>query len=257
MDLFDNKRSLDPNDQGDDFLEKFEDVITPEMEATIKKMYDEHPDLNPGNIQKNLDKDNLYTTGSAAYHSEEAWIQTYSGRRFNPTKPIAEAIVIQDIAHSLSMQCRFSGHVNKFYSVAQHCVGVSYLCDDADALWGLLHDATEAYLVDVPSPLKRSGHFDSFVNIEKTMQTAICKRFGLLDFEPPSVKKADKIMLATEARDLMNPLRDDWDEVYPPLPFKIVPLPPDQAHALFIKRFLELMGRPDYYIEYIAAKNKR
>ena len=140
------------------------------------------------------------------------------------------------------MQCRFSGHVNQFYSVAQHSVWVSYFCNYEDALWGLLHDATEAYLVDIPSPLKRSGKFDAYLGFETKMQTAICQRFGLIDKEPPSVKRADSILLATEARDLMSPLRSDWVQAMEPLLFTINPLGPKEAKELFMKRYNQLVG---------------
>ena len=211
-------------------------IVSNEEETVIKQFFEEHPTLKQANFPSPFH-------GSAKFHPEEAWIQTYSGQRFNPTKPVPEAIVIQDIAHSLSMQCRFSGHVKQFYSVARHSVMVSYICDMKDALWGLLHDASEAYLVDVPRPLKQSGKFDSYLFFESQMQEAVCQRFGLPDSEPDSVKKADKIMLATEARDLMAPLREDWIQTIEPLLFKIDPLPPEEAKKAFLKRFFELYRR--------------
>lgn len=225
--------------------EKLSDIVTPEVEEAIKTFYNTHVN--------NLKFDNKHcTVGSDRIHYDMTeWIQTNSGIRFTPTNPIPETIVIQDIAHALSMQCRFSGHVNRFYSVAQHSVGVSYLCDAQDALWGLLHDATEAYLIDIPSPLKRSGKFEEFVKMEAVMQTAICARFGLEDKEPPSVKKADQIMVVTEARDLMRSLRPDWKQVCEPAPFTIDPLPQREAKALFLKRYFQLIGHPDSYYEYI------
>src|SRR5579885_2784587 len=82
------------------------------------------------------------------------WIQTYCGVAFYPLDPRPEEILIEDIAHALSMLCRFTGHVKRFYSVAQHCVYVSHRCDPKDALWGLLHDAAEAYLNDISRPVK-------------------------------------------------------------------------------------------------------
>lgn len=190
-----------------------------------------------------INKATSYYEGSMEFYPDEAWIQTYTGRRFTPTNPMAEAIVIQDIAHALSLQCRFSGHCNYAYSVAQHSVLVSYICDDADALFGLLHDATEAYLVDIPSPLKRSGLFDAYKAFETKMQVAVSKRFGLPEQEPASVKRADKIMLATEARDLMPNIRSDWTNEYKPLPFKIEQWTPTQAETAFLERFNELINK--------------
>lgn len=236
----------------------YPDLPSKEEEA-IRKFYNEHPVLKDntafGKAVVSFDEmDRHYAfKGSMKFNENDAWIQTYSGRRFNPTNPVVDAIVIQDIAHSLSMQCRFSGHTRSFYSVAQHCVLVSYICDSLDALWGLLHDASEAYLVDVPSPLKRSGQFESYIRYEKQMMEAICKRFGLPLGEPHSVKKADKTLLATEARDLMGPLRSDWAQPCEPLPFKIVPLMPQEAKRLYMKRFFDLTGSPhgfEHYLKY-------
>jgi hypothetical protein len=155
------------------------------------------------------------------------------------------------------MQCRFSGHCNEFYSVAQHSVYVSYIADFEDALWGLLHDASEAYLIDVPRPLKRSGKFDSYLEYEKKVQKAVCNRFDLSWEEPKSVKKADAILLATETRDLMYPIREDWVQIEEPLPFKINPLPPVEAKKLFVKRFFELVGNPEGYKSYYSFDIKR
>ena len=174
------------------------------------------------------------------FHPNEPWIQTYLGIRYNPTNPIKETIQIEDIAHSLSNQCRFSGHCNKFYSVAQHSVLVSLHCDKKDALWGLLHDASEAYLVDIPAPLKRSGKFDIYKEYEKLNMKAICERFNLSIEEPESIAKADKVLLATEARDLLLNLRKDWVCVEPPLSEKIEPWAPEIAKQKFLSRFYEL-----------------
>ena len=198
-----------------------------------------------------------YFNGSGitdGFDENSAWIQTYSGRRFNPTNPNPDAIVIQDVAHALSMQCRFSGHVKKFYSVAQHSVGVSYLCDKKDALWGLLHDASEAYLVDVPKPLKLSGKFDAYIEFEKNMMQAVCKKFNLSEEEPPSVKEADQLMLSIEAEQLMKPLRKDWVYTKKAPPFSINPLNPEDAERLFLKRFFEILGvEESLYQKYIGS----
>lgn len=228
-------------------------ILSPEDEELIKNLYATHPKLQPiGSFRMDSD----YTNGPDVFDPNEAWIQTYSGRRFTPTKPRMDSIVIQDIAHSLSMQCRFSGHIKKFYSVAQHSVLVSYLCNHEDALSGLMHDASEAYLVDVPMPLKRSGKFDAYLEFEANLQSVICKRFSLPEKEPASVKIADKLMLATEARDLLGHLRPDWKIDVQPAPFKIDPLPPQEAKDLFMKRFFELTNNSKEYEEYLKGKNR-
>jgi len=165
-------------------------------------------------------------------------IMTISGTFFEFLKPKPEQIRIEDIAHALSFTCRFSGHISEFYSVAEHCVRVSLICDPNDYLWGLLHDASEAYLTDIPSPIKR--HLPRYRKMEKTVQTTIIQRFDLPEAEPESVRKADKIMLATEARDLCAPGWEYWGLPYPPLPTKIRPWSPQRAKDRFLEVFAGL-----------------
>jgi 5'-nucleotidase len=171
---------------------------------------------------------------------EHGWILTYSGRKFYPLSPHIDSIVIQDIAHALSNICRFTGHCFEAYSVAQHCVLVSYLCDIKDNFYGLLHDASEAYLTDISAPVKHLPEFKFYRDAETKLQTMIYKRFGLEPMEPSSVKIADKLLLATEARDLMPVMHSDWKMPVEPLPFKIEPLSSHDAEKLFLKRFKEL-----------------
>ena len=175
------------------------------------------------------------------HHSlNEAYIQTFSGKKINLLNPSIESICIEDIANALSMQCRFSGHCKSFYSVAQHSVYVSYLCDHNDALYGLLHDASEAYLVDIPKPLKMSGQFNVYLEFEKKMMETIYQYFNLPYKEPNSVMMADKIMLVTEARDIANATNlCEWSDVQP-VPFKVESLGPEQAKNLFLDRFYQL-----------------
>lgn len=173
--------------------------------------------------------------------SASAWIQTYTGKKFFPLSPNIEDIDILDIAHALSMQCRYTGHCREFYSTAQHSVLVSYLCDAVDAPHGLLHDGSETYLIDVPSPLKRTPEFGFYRKSEHKLQSMIYKKFGLAEQEPASVKRADILMLATEAADLLSPIHPEWKMPANPLPMKIKPLSPIEAEALFLARFNELV----------------
>lgn len=221
---------------GSDFP-NWEPIATPEQEAAIQDLFQRVSNLNNSSAPLASDTGLGFTDG---FDAKAPWIQTFSGRRFNPTQPDYRSIVIQDIAHALSMQCRFSGHCRYFYSVAQHSVLVSHICDQGDALWGLMHDASEAYLVDVPRPLKQSGKFQAYLDFEEKMQEAVCQRFGLSIKEPPSVKVADKALLATEARDLMAPLHPDWRQPVDPLPFRIEPWDPARAKVEFMDRFSKL-----------------
>jgi hypothetical protein len=168
-------------------------------------------------------------------------IQTFTNKSFWPLDPREEEICIEDIAHALSNKCRFSGHTLSFYSVAQHSVIVSYLCDPEDALSGLLHDGSEAYLVDLPTPLKVLKIFKAFKVVEDKLQKVIYKKFNLPLIEPANVKNADKIALVTEKRDLM-PESWDWQKQYTQQPMieRIVAMPPHMAEKAFLNRYREL-----------------
>lgn len=157
-----------------------------------------------------------------------------------------EDLGMQDVvALETSSRTYFAEGFGSHNSVAQHSVLVSYICDRADALWGLLHDGSEAYLVDIPRPIKQSGKFDNYLEFEKIMQKAICKRFGMSEEMPKSVKYADYALLMTEARDLMSPLHEGWAIVGDPLPFTITPWSQQEAKSAFIKRFLELYSEKE------------
>jgi hypothetical protein len=164
-------------------------------------------------------------------------IQTFTGRIVYPLNPLPEDIFIEDIAHSLSNMCRFTGHTSRFYSVADHSIRVSQVVPTHDALWGLLHDASEAYLTDIPRPLKRvTGFGDQYRAFERVLMAAICRRFGLPEKEPESVHVADMILLMTEKRDLMSGAERPWDEDHT-LPEPISPLSPAAAERAFLARF--------------------
>jgi uncharacterized protein len=153
-------------------------------------------------------------------------------------------VCLGDIAHHLSNLCRFTGAVRSFYSVAQHTVLVSLYCDPADALWGLLHDSSEAYLVDVPRPLKHAPEFAFYREVEERATKAIMSSFQLPHARPASVSVADARILATEARDLMAPLHPDWRVMASPYARVIRPLPPESARAMFLARYKMLTENP-------------
>ena len=176
---------------------------------------------------------------SNSFHDKDPWIQTYSGVRFDPLNPTIDSICIEDISQALSLQCRFSGHSKFHYSVAQHSLLTSYLVSKQNQLHALLHDASEAYLVDLPTPLKLAKGFESYLIFEKKLEAVIAEKFGLTAIMPEEVRAADKMMLATEARDLIAP-RPDWKFEYSPLPFSILQMSPEEAKMAFLKRFEEL-----------------
>jgi hypothetical protein len=168
------------------------------------------------------------------------WMTTFTGRQFWPLDPAAEDVVIEDIAHALSLLCGFAGHCTRFYSVAQHSVLVSHLCAPGDALVGLLHDAAEAYIIDLPRPIKRAPSFLVYRLVEGRVHRAIAERFGIPDVIPSGVKWADEVVLATEARDLMNMAHGRWAIDVEPIAGQIKPWTPDEAEHAFLDRFQEL-----------------
>lgn len=165
-----------------------------------------------------------------------SWILTYTGRRFDPINPDPEQIDPVDIAHALSHMCRFNGHCRHFYSVAQHSVLVSQNVPDADALAGLLHDASEAYIADITRPVK--PHLTNYHEIEQKLQQAIAERFGIEAETPSIVKYADVVLLATEKRDLMPEHPDPWPvlDAVPPLDDVIEPWSSAASKMMFLNR---------------------
>jgi hypothetical protein len=130
------------------------------------------------------------------------WIETYTGRPFYPLDPDPSQVDLRDIAHSLSMQCRFAGHSRWHYSVAQHSVLVARHLPSDLAPWGLLHDASEAYLIDLPRPVKYE--VEGYREAEVRVMMVIAQKFGLEWPEPDAVKIADNEALSTEKRDLLH-----------------------------------------------------
>ena len=163
------------------------------------------------------------------------WIQTYTGRKFDLLDPQPDMIALEDIAHHLSMQCRFNGACREFYSVAQHSVHVAELLPPELQAHGLLHDAAEAYIGDMVRPLKRL--LPTFADVERNILAAIGRRFeiGLLSVAKlAAVKAADNTMLATEARDLMADSPDDWGLTAEPRESVVIPWTSNGASLIFL-----------------------
>ena len=172
--------------------------------------------------------------------TDNAWIQTYTGKPFWPLNPRIEDLDIEDIAHALSMQCRYSGHVKYFYSVAEHSIHISRAVSPENALWGLLHDASEAYLVDVPRPIK--PHLPQYREAESVLMACIAQRYGLRWPEPTEVKAMDTRILFNEREALMSKSVREWGLTGEPIPdLEIICYPPRQAEILFLSIFRELM----------------
>lgn len=163
-----------------------------------------------------------------------------SGKYFSLLEPETTPIAIEDIAHSLANLCRFGGHCREFYSVAQHSWMVSHIVPAEMAMAGLMHDAAEALVCDLPTPLKR--RLPEYAAIEKRIERAIFQQYGLPKRLPDEVKHADLRMLATEKRDLMHPAAGEWPILKDtaPLAATVVPVPPANARQLFLQRFHDL-----------------
>lgn len=169
------------------------------------------------------------------------YIQLVSGRYVDLLHPIEDDIHISDIAHGLSNLCRFTGHTSTFYSVAQHSVFVANYVPAHLRLTALLHDATEAYLGDISTPLK--ALLPEYKLIERQFEIIIAKRFNLPPFKSETIiKAADTLALFTEKRDLMPESTKD-STLFSLLSVaklpknRIVPLSPAQAKALFLEKF--------------------
>lgn len=171
------------------------------------------------------------------------WITTYTGKKFHFLNPQPEEIDIIDIAHALSLTCRFGGQCKQFYSVAEHSIRVAEIVPEAYKLVALLHDASEAYLPDLPRPEK--AQLPEFKRIELTILEAIWDKFAkakyMRDVAPwgldiKIIKEADNILLATEARDLMDNMID-WAPLPPALRKKIKPMGSEEAELYFLLNF--------------------
>ncbi|MDF1603372.1 hypothetical protein [Nocardioides sp. YIM 152315] len=169
------------------------------------------------------------------------WMQTFTGRQFFPLDPRPDEIDTRDIAHALSMICRYGGHASRFYSVAEHCVLMSRAVAPEHALWALLHDATEAYVGDMVRPLKRQiPHYQA---IEHGVMVAISQRFGVVPEMPPEVKDADnRILLDERAVVLTTPPASWHQDGMKPLGVKVECLPPHRAEYEYRRRLDELLA---------------
>ncbi len=149
------------------------------------------------------------------------WMQTHMGKRFYPLEPREEDIDIGDIAHSLSLICRYNGHTKKFYSVAEHSVLMSELGMCEYPLWALMHDSAEAYLCDIPQPIKQC--FPGYKEYENTLLAMISRKFDLGPYPMTKIKEYDTMMLAIEKRDILarNLI---WEQE--------LPVPEENIHAI-------------------------
>lgn len=194
-------------------------------------------------------------------------IETYSGRFVDLSNPSPASINLADIGHALSQTCRYGGHCREYYSVAEHAVFVSKRLQrkgysNAIQLAGLHHDDTEAYLGDIPRPLKPLLG-ETYKLMTDAVDDAVFKslylaKYGLLNFKffhAPVVKDADNWALFVEARHLLpSEGRQWWDGEQASASWGLVSLPsrivtpdywhgglsPEKAEELYLDRHMEL-----------------
>jgi uncharacterized protein len=177
------------------------------------------------------------------------YLQTVSGRFVNPFEPDPEQLDPGDIACALANLCRFGGHCRPFYSVAQHSLIVSGLVEERggdaeDVFAALMHDAAEAYLGDMPHPIKhRSPLGAAFKAAEEHLEHAIRARFGIRA-GVPAIKRADRALLATERR-AFSAETWHWPELdgIEALDLELEAWAPAEAERVFADRFAELQER--------------
>jgi uncharacterized protein len=139
---------------------------------------------------------------------DEAYIETYTGKRVYFLHPKPDMFDIVDIAHALSNNCRWTGHCKTFFSVAEHSVFASYLVAKPFKLAALMHDASEAYLTDVAAPIK--PNLTSYYELEANIMAALSVRFGFQFPLAPEIKVADTILLSEEAYQLLPTEGQSW-----------------------------------------------
>lgn len=215
-------------------------------------------DLRVAQMQHAIAHQNNPTPADGGWHRGD-WMQTFTGRRFYPLDPKPEDIDVLDIGHALGMICRYGGHIDRFYSVAEHCVLMSFCMPTPQlALEALLHDASEAYLGDMVRPLKHSGAMAPYLEVERALELVIAQRFGLpiVKFSdktaafykmPEEVKDADTRILLTERTALMKNYKpsDRWaQDGMEPLPVAIQAWDHVEASNRWLARFAELTSKP-------------
>lgn len=169
-------------------------------------------------------------------------MQTYTGLIFHPLDPDPNTISITDIASALSKLCRFGGHCERFYSVAEHCVHVARM-SPTNKLTALLHDASEAYLVDIPRPIK--PQLTNYKAIEDNLMVAISKKFGTCHPLPKEIKDIDTAILSDERDQNMAHMdvpSQLWGNMLPALGVKLDFWAPRDAFREFMSAFRSYGG---------------
>jgi hypothetical protein len=174
-------------------------------------------------------------------YKQDAWIQTYTGRKFYPMVPRQGDLTIFDIAHALGNKCRYGGHTAKFYSVAEHCVALALLARHLEhpvelQYQFLMHDAAEAYFPDIPRPVKH--FFPEIVMMERALDGFIRDWAGLPVEVPAIVKDWDARIIRDERDQLMIESLHRWQiDDLAPLGVQLHGFDPQQATLRFLQAY--------------------
>ena len=168
------------------------------------------------------------------------WMQTFSGRSFWALDPRPEDVCIEDIAHSLAHQCRFAGHCLRFYSVAEHSVLLYRTVPDELKKPALVHDSPEAYVVDVPRPLKRM--LKAHQALEDGVAKCIAAKLKMDTLYPPALVEYDARILLDEQKQNMSAPPLPWNIKGEPLGVKLEFWTPQVAEIMFLSAFREAFG---------------
>jgi uncharacterized protein len=173
------------------------------------------------------------------------WKQTFSGKQVDFINPDPEQLCIEDIAHALAHTCRYTGHTQYFYSTAEHSIIlVNYIWSNLgyskqDQFTMLMHDAAEAFLGDISSPLK--ALLPDYKKIEKNFEKVLANKFGFEYPLPDRLKQLDKRIILDEVKYLFAESVGNWEhDDYEPLNVEIAGLSPDQAKRKFLYMFHNL-----------------
>lgn len=178
-------------------------------------------------------------------YKNASWMETYTGRKFWPANPRAQDITIFDIAHALSLKCRYNGHSKSFYSVAEHSVILAMYArirglPVATQLELLMHDGAEAYLPDVPRPIKH--FFPDLIQMEHRLDDMIREFSGLTGMVPLEVKDFDSRIIRDEWPQVMSKTANDWmTDTLDPLGVVVNGFLPVEAEMRFLQAWQTLM----------------
>lgn len=160
------------------------------------------------------------------------WTQTYTGKAFDFMSLHDAPVCIEDVAHSLSLLCRYNGHCTTFYSVAEH----AYMCallagrlgfDTITRFAALHHDDAEAFSGDIIRPLEDYFRiaFEGFDQFQSQIEFRCREVFGIPHDRDLAarVKLCDMAIFFVEYENLVH--------LPPPKPWKLPNLEPYVLNA--------------------------